>query len=63
LAIGPFRFAPRSDIPPEGDSDLVRIIRPESMAREREVIRGLHFVGTTHHCGDGVWAAAARLDC
>jgi hypothetical protein len=28
------------------------------MAREREVIRELHFIGTTHHCGDGVWAAA-----
>jgi hypothetical protein len=27
----------------------------------REAIGEPHFIGTTHHCGDGVWAAAARL--
>jgi hypothetical protein len=58
LPVGPFRFAPRADILPDDDSD---IIRPESVAREREVIRELHFIGTTHHCGGGVWAATARL--
>jgi hypothetical protein len=31
------------------------------MERQRKIIRELHFIGTTHHCGDGVWAAAAWL--
>ncbi|MGA8698916.1 MAG: hypothetical protein WB689_34815 [Xanthobacteraceae bacterium] len=61
LPVGPFRFAPRADIPPDGDSDLVAHDPAQEHGANREAIGELHFIGTTHHCGDGVWEAAARL--
>jgi hypothetical protein len=61
LSVGPFRFAPRADIPPDGDSDLVTHHPAREHGANREAIGELHFIGTTHHCGDGVWEAAARL--
>jgi hypothetical protein len=62
LPVGPFRFAPRADIPPDGDSDdLVTHHPAREHGANREAIGELHFIGTTHHCGDGVWEAAGRL--
>jgi hypothetical protein len=59
--VGPFRFAPRAAIPPDGDSDLVTHHPAREHGANREAIGELHFIGTTHQFNEGVWAAAARL--
>jgi hypothetical protein len=47
LPVGPFRFAPRADIPPDGDSDLVAHHPAREHGANREAIGELHFIGTT----------------
>jgi hypothetical protein len=45
LPVGPFRFAPRADIPPDGDSDLVAHHPAREHCANREATGELHFIG------------------